>query len=204
MLSQCPHCKVPVLFTSEICPNCVKLSKPEERAEVQRSTRTEDSSRHDFEIIPATKGNQPLWLAVIAIFLGFVAVIFQAWLLVAFCALVAPLCSIVPVTTVYGNDGRIERTWEFLSLAPIWQNRYLASEFSEVRLTFRDTWNKYDNDQVGHRYWWFLELVRPTGKSIRVYQLATSEKTWTCREAQELQERLSKLTGLPTTELRLG
>lgn len=194
-----------MLFTSESCPHCLRHSQPEERQEVQGGNESEDSSRHDFEIIPATKGNQPLWLVVIVTILGFVAAMFfQAWLMVALCALVAALCSFVPVTTVYGNDGRIERTWEFLSMVPIWQNRYRVSEFSEVRLTFRDTWNKYDTDEVGHRYWWFLELVRPNGKSIRVYQPATSDKTRTCREAQELQERLSNLTGLPATELRLG
>ncbi len=201
MLSQCPHCHVPVLFTSESCPNCLQRSQPEERKEIQHG---EDSSRHDFEIIPATKGNQPLWLAVIAIILGFMAAtFFQAWLMVAFCALVAALCSIVPVTTVYGNDGRIERTWKFLSVAPVWQNRYLASEFSAVRLTFRDSGNS-DSSPGELRYWWFVELVKPTGKSIRVYQIVSSDKTWTCREAQELQERLSKLAGLPTTERRLG
>lgn len=201
MLQTCPNCKLPVLFTSDSCPNCLKRSRPEDRLEFEGTRERGRALENDCETIPYQTKSSPVVGAVVAILFaaGAVAVLkdWPFWGLV--CGLLALRLSLMPVTTVYAG-GKIQRTWYFLNLVRGWQTIYEANTFSEVQLVLRDATNKYDSSDDPYRYRWSVELIRKTGKSILIYSNLTWKKDDPGPEARRLHGRLSLLMGLPRTE----
>lgn len=131
-------------------------------------------------------------VAVALSFAGWVAGLsdFEAILSFSFFGLVILWCLTFGDTEFQSVARRIQRTWKFLALVPLWRRRYSMDSFRAVQQR-RHHFAEDDKVMVG--------LVFLAGGFLTVQCFHVSQSGDACLEADALQSRIAEVSGLPVS-----